>query len=167
MGALRLRPLTEQDEQEALRAHEELAEDDFGFLLGYQGQPWEDLLAEYDAQRCGRDLPEGYVPATFLVAEVDGDLVGRVSVRHDLNDWLAHAGGHVGYGVRPASRRRGHATEILRQALVVARAAGVDRVLVTCDDDNAGSAAVIERCGGVLEGRVEDAGVLKRRYWID
>ncbi|MEL7157315.1 MAG: GNAT family N-acetyltransferase, partial [Actinomycetota bacterium] len=59
------------------------------------------------------------------------------------------------------------ATEMLRQALVVARARGIQPVLVTCDDDNVGSATVIERCGGILENRVTDStGTTKRRYWI-
>jgi predicted acetyltransferase len=42
-------------------------------------------------------------------------------------------------------------------------------VLVTCDDDNVASAAVIERCGGVFESLVDSAegDVLTRRYWID
>jgi predicted acetyltransferase len=60
------------------------------------------------------------VPATFLVAEVDRALVGRVSIRHELNAFLADVGGHIGYGVRPRYRGRGFATEILRQALVIA-----------------------------------------------
>ena len=63
----------------------------------------------------------------------------------------ASQGGHIGYAVRPAHRRRGYATEILRQSLIIARAVGVDRVLVTCDDTNVGSSAVIEACGGVLD----------------
>jgi predicted acetyltransferase len=48
-------------------------------------------------------------------------------------------------------RRRGYATEILRQALTIANAHGIDPVLVTCDDTNIASATVIERCGGELE----------------
>jgi predicted acetyltransferase len=42
-------------------------------------------------------------------------------------------------------------------------------VLVTCDDSNAGSIAVIEACGGRLENVVESAagGLQIRRYWID
>jgi predicted acetyltransferase len=76
--------------------------------------------------------------------------------------------GHIGYGVLAEHRRRGYATEMLRQSLVVARAVGVDRVLVTCDHDNVGSATVIERCGGVLHSVIDcEDGVPKRRYWID
>lgn len=170
VGDLRLRPLRTDDEAAAVQAHRELEADGFEFLLGWTPErPWADLLAQYDAERRGTDLPAGRVPAAFLVADLGGEVVGRLSIRFELNDWLLAYGGHVGYGVRPAYRRRGIATELLRQALVIARAGGVDRVLVTCDDDNQASAATIERCGGVLEDVVEQPGepVAKRRYWID
>jgi nicotinamidase-related amidase len=102
------------------------------------------------------------------VAEVDGEIVGRTSIRHRLNDFLATEGGHIGYAVLAEHRRRGYATEILRQSLAIAAGLGIDRVLVTCDDDNTASATVIERCGGVFEDHVVgEGGVLMRRYWID
>jgi predicted acetyltransferase len=163
-----LRPPTLDDEPAFRAAHEVMAAERFTFGLGYEpGMPWADHLGALRAQRCGVVPPGGLVPATFLVADVGGEIVGRASIRHTLDELLAHEGGHVGYCVLPGHRRRGHATEILRQSLVVARAEGVGRVLVTCTDDNPGSAAVIERCGGVLESVVTGRdGEAVRRYWI-
>jgi predicted acetyltransferase len=163
-----LRPLTVADEAVARTAHAELAADDFPFLLEDVTLPWPTYVARLGeiARRVG--LAPDRVPATFLVAEVDGEIVGRTSIRHELNDFLADFGGHIGYGVRPAYRRRGYATEILRQSLDIARSAGIDSALVICDDDNAGSAGTVERCGGVLE-RVADGPEGHspiRRYWI-
>jgi len=167
---LLLRPLAPGDEVAARAAHTELSADGFSFLLDLRdGEPWSSYLERLELLRSGRSGPEGWVASTFLVAQVDGELVGRTSVRHSLNAWLARWGGHIGYAVRPAFRRRGYATEILRQSLAIARTLGVDKVLVTCDEGNAASAAVIERCGGVLEDVVhgEDGSPDKRRYWVE
>ncbi|HJT04064.1 MAG TPA: GNAT family N-acetyltransferase [Pseudonocardiaceae bacterium] len=70
--------------------------------------------------------------------------MGRTSIRPSLNDWLLAYGGYIGYVVLPEFRRRGLATEILRQSAIVARALGVGRILLTCDEHNIGSIRVIE-----------------------
>ncbi|MGV8968629.1 MAG: GNAT family N-acetyltransferase [Cellulomonas sp.] len=130
---------------------------------------WPDYLARLDRQRRGLDLPTGFVPATYLIADADGDVVGRVSIRHELNEFLADVGGHIGYGVRPAYRRRGYATQMLRQALKLAHSIGIERALVTCDRDNVASAATIERCGGVIDETAPrtHSPEQSRRYWIE
>ena len=164
---LLLRPLLPADEPDARAAHRELAAEGFELILGLDEAPsWADLLASLERERTGQDLPPGRVPATFLVAVVDGRIVGRLSVRHRLNEYLATVGGHLGYAVRPAFRRRGYATAMLRAGLRVAADEGVERALVTCDDDNVGSATVIERCGGELQDVVDLDGSRKRRYWV-
>jgi predicted acetyltransferase len=166
--SLRLRPLRPADERQARRAHDELRAEGFTFLLGWEpALGWPAYLARLEERSRGTELPDRWVPSTFLVAEVDGALVGRASIRHRLDKFLLTEGGHIGYAVRPAHRRRGYATEILRQALLVARAAGVEDALITCDEDNAASVSVIERLGGRLEDvRDVAAGAPKRRYWI-
>ena len=167
---VRLRPLVMRDASAVAAAQHAMAAEDFTFALRWRETlAWDDYLGRLDRIRRDIEVPDGLVPADFLVAEVDGRIVGRSSIRHRLNDLLAHEGGHIGYCVLPAHRRRGFATEILRQSLIIARAAGVDRVLVACDDDNEASGVIIERCGGVLEDVVQsrdDVPVPVRRYWI-
>jgi predicted acetyltransferase len=166
--ALVLRPPELRDEAACLAAHGEF--EDFPFLLFWRpGLYWPDYVRLLDGLRNGSNVPEGFVRSTFLLAESDGQLVGRVSVRFELNEVLAVSGGHVGYGVRPAYRRRGFATEILHRAVAMLRAEGVGLLLVVCDNDNDASARVIERGGGVLESVVtpDDGSAPFRRYRID
>ncbi len=107
-------------------------------------------------------LPEGWV-LTSTRWWVDGDrYLGRVAVRHHLNDFLREVGGHIGYDVRPGARRLGHATTMLRAVLPHAHNLGIDPALVTCDDDNLWSIRVIEAAGG----RLEDRRGRKLRYWV-
>ena len=64
--------------------------------------------------------PEGYVPSTTLWW-AEGDVyLGRIAIRHRLTPALSEVGGHIGYDVRCAARRRGHATDMLAAALPVA-----------------------------------------------
>jgi predicted acetyltransferase len=164
---MKLRPLTLADEAQALQAHSELAMDNFEFLLGYsEGIAWSEYLEVLSNEFAGTNLKEGRVPATFMIAENNGELVGRTSIRHELNDFLFSVGGHIGYGVRPNYRRQGYATEILKQSLTYINQLGITEVLVTCLDDNVGSFEVIQSQGGVLENKVEYEGALWRRYWI-
>jgi predicted acetyltransferase len=88
--------------------------------------------------------------------------LGTVIIRHHLTPALEREGGHLSYHVMPGHRRRGYATQMLAQALVVCQQLGLRQVLVTCAVDNLGSCRVIEANGGVLD-RIVDG---EARYWL-
>lgn len=144
-----------------------------------EGLPWyatvdpdvvaADFPAFVRAQLAKATHPQpGMVPKTELWGVLDGVYVGRVGIHHTLTDGLRVFGGHIGYDTRPSFRGRGVATAMLRCALPVARALGLSRVLITCDDTNVASIRVIERNGGALEATrsLDPARPLKRYYWI-
>lgn len=106
--------------------------------------------------------PKGIVPMTTLWWVEGDEYLGRLSIRHELTDWLLQFGGHIGYVVRPSARRQGHASAMLAASLPIARGLGIDPALLTCDDTNAGSRRVIESNGGVFEDQRED----KLRFWV-
>lgn len=134
----------------------------------FPGMSYTELLARAADEVAGRNLAPGRVAASMLYGFVDGAIVGRVSIRHSLNDYLLHRGGHVGYAVAPSYRRRGYAGEMFRQALPICRVLGIGKLLVTCGDANEASWRIIEAHGGVLENKVYDAEDEEtiRRYWL-
>jgi len=165
-----LRRPREDEQEEFLRAHRATSPEVPSFLHHYvDGMPFRDYLQVLAEQEQGINLPSAHhVPSTFLFAFVGKRIVGRVSIRHRLNEFLEREGGHIGYVVVPEFRRRGYATAILRLALNLAREKyGISSVLVTCDDDNIGSVKTIEKNGGVLDTVIAQPGSkLIRRYWI-
>lgn len=104
----------------------------------------------------------GEIPSTNLYAFEGEEIIGKVSIRHKLNENLNKVGGHIGYGVIPSARGKGYASLMLKEALVYTKALGLEKVLVTCGETNSSSRRVIEKNGGVLENILH--GVM--RFWI-
>jgi predicted acetyltransferase len=111
--------------------------------------------------------PPGEVHTTFLWIMSGSEFLGSIDLRHYLNDFLADAGGHIGYSVRPTARGSGVATWALRTTLPLAVGLGLSRVLLTCDPDNEASRRTIENSGGIYEGRRATSIGPKLRSWID
>lgn len=127
---------------------------------------YEDYLTALAIREKGNDR---WLPSTnyFLVSDQDY-ILALVDIRHELNDFLLNVGGHIGYSVRPSERRKGYATRILAKALEKCKELNMTRVLVTCDEDNIGSAKTILNNGGVEDESFPEAdGNVKRRFWIE
>ncbi|MFC3750317.1 GNAT family N-acetyltransferase [Paenibacillus sp. GCM10012306] len=126
------------------------------------------MLLFLEENRLGLGLPEGWVAnSTFWLVTEEGQVVGAVNIRHTLTEQGLLVSGHIGYGIRPTARRKGYATELLKQALVKAQELGIDKALVLCDAVNTGSAKTIANNDGAEdEPYTEEDGNVVRRFWI-
>lgn len=167
---LELRRLTPSDESPFFAGLKDWSDEDLSWytFAWRPGMPYNKMLEILENEEKGIDLVEGRVPSTMLYGFAQGAIVGRVNVRHRLNDRLRIRGGHIGYAVSPKHRRRGYATEMVKQTLLFCEQSKINPLLITCSDQNIPSWKLIENCGGVLEGTVLDPekGELIRRYWI-
>jgi len=114
------------------------------------------------------EVQRGILISVFWLVEGD-QFLGRVSIKHTLNDFLFKYAGNIGYIINPFRRKQGHGKLILELALEKAKELGLGKALLTCDSDNIGSKKIIEANGGVFENEVHMEGnpALKRRYWIE
>jgi predicted acetyltransferase len=157
------------DEAEVTNAQRTMGREGFNFAFDYTpGDDFSKWIEVLEERRLGKNVPPGWVPATFELAIVERQVAGRLSVRHALNDFLMQQGGHIGYGVLPAFRGRGIAKRMLQRGLQITRALGIERVLVTCNENNVASRRIIEGAGGVYESSYDEpgVGVPIRRYWL-
>lgn len=114
--------------------------------------------------------PQSGLPQTVLWLIGDDTFLGRVTIRHRLDEWgLTHLG-RIGYDIRPSTRGRGLGHAALRLALEFARdSAGLDRVLLICNPANHASERVIRAAGGVFAGQFEfdDWPRPLRHFWVE
>ena len=115
-------------------------------------------------------LPHGQVPRKqfLVIRKKDNNLIGLCNFRTRIDMEDGNFLGHIGYSVSPLERQKGYASQILKLINKKARDYGLEKVLITCTDDNIASARTIEKNGGILENKLIDSdNTLIRRYWIN
>ncbi|MGY0693438.1 GNAT family N-acetyltransferase [Virgibacillus sp. FSP13] len=129
-------------------------------------ETYEEYLQALAIREGGTDR---WLPSTnYFLIDDNERIVAMVDIRHDLNEFLRNVGGHIGYSTRPTERKKGYATLILSESLKKCKNLGITRVLVTCEEDNIGSAKVIIKNDGFEDERFVDTdGTVMRRFWID
>lgn len=112
-----------------------------------------------------------WVPSTtfFAVRKEDEKIIGVIDVRHHIqHPFLLEYGGHIGYAVRPTERCKGYVSKMLELALEYAKEIGLDRVMLGCYSDNAGSIKAIQKNGGkLMQEKLYSDGKPMHIYWIN
>ena len=130
---------------------------------------FDDFLKRMRERETDKVREKGLVPATlyFLVDEKN-KICGALDIRHELNEYLERFGGHIGYGIAPSERKKGYGKIQLKLGLEKAKKIGLKKVLITCDDNNIGSAKTIEACGGIYNDTLADAEANRiKRYFVE
>jgi len=133
----------------------------------FQWQTFEEFLQLIiNAPKKGNRL---WVPASlFFLINQENRILWAIHIRHHINHPnLIETWWHIGYGIRPSERWKWYAKQMLKLALLESRKLWLEKVLITCDDDNIASSKVIESNGWIFERYTEIEWEKLRRYWID
>ena len=172
---LYIREINKNDELELLKMYEEIINDTiedkfegFRILEKIKTIGYDELLKEIEKFKnikpYRKDLVDQY---TYVLVDDNNHIYGGISIRQELNDILLTFGGHIGYLIRPSERKKGYGTLMLSLALKECAKFGINKVLVTCREENIASAKVIENNGGIYENSKEHDNKMYRRYWIN
>lgn len=118
----------------------------------------------------GIGLGKGVSPYTrYFMVDETGTVYAQGDVRHEATRHNTFVAGQLGYGVPPSKRQCGYGTKMCALLIEKAGEMGFKSIIITCRDDNAASARIIERNGGKLIETVHlrDENTDMRRYKVD
>lgn len=140
--------------------------DENGFMNSVYGKDFDAFrrwLAGQVESAQKTQIEDGWkVPQTTYWLLEDGVPVGTGRVRHFLTDKLREEGGNIAYALVPQARGRGLGKALLGLLVEECRAMGMDRALITIQNQNAPSIGTALANGAVLEKKDDVRGW----YWI-
>lgn len=162
---LYLKEINDKDMEKEFLFVRDMPVDENGFTNKWNGITCEDFekiaLKEMIAFSKGQDLPDGFVPETFLFLWNDDEIVGQFRIRHYLCESLRTGGGHIGYFIKKKCRGKGFAKEGLRLTLSIARTIiSENEIYLRVNKDNPASLKVMLHNGGYI--KYED----ERKYYV-
>lgn len=146
---------------------EELGDEErYPFVLDFDHNDFDKLLAQIARFARGEQLPSGYVACTTLWLVANNEIVGVTNLRHYLSPEIAHCGGHIGLSIRPSARKHGYGKILMQSSIQWLQQKGVDQVHIHCHQHNQGSARTIIACGGILDSEITLGEEVISRYLV-
>lgn len=169
-ASLIVRELSSRDENSFLNSLLEWKHEDRSWMTfdWKPGMSHEEHLKILYNNKNNINLPSHFVASTMLYGFIEDQIIGRVHLRHKLNENLLLRGGHMGYAVSEKFRNQGFGLALAKAGYQqLSNQLQVEKVLITCATSNTGSVHIIESLGGKLENIVKDEnGIDTCRYWI-
>jgi predicted acetyltransferase len=75
---------------------------------------FEDLIRRLEQAKDPAHVPADELPYEDFWLMDGEEWIGKLTLRTRINAQYLHAGGHIGYEIRPSKRRRGYGTALLR-----------------------------------------------------
>lgn len=121
----------------------------------------------YDNKMSGKEYPQ----SLYYYAVENEKFIGEFQLRLVLDENIMNGIGSIGYSVRLSEQGKGYGKEILKQGCKIAKEYGMNKVLLTINNNNIASIKCCESAGGILEDIIESENEaegkhLLRRYWI-
>ena len=163
---IELKKLSLDDNIDIYQLLQSLPKDENGFqnsansLSQIEFKQW--LAKNVDIEN-GINLEDWMVPQIIYWLYIDEVPVGKGKLRTRLTDSLKIDGGHCGYSICPQYRNKGYGKLLLKLMTKEAAKLGIDRILLTINNDNMASIKVAINSGGTIEKVVDN-----RHYiWIE
>lgn len=153
---LYLKEINDKDIEKEFLFVRDMPVDENGLTNKWNGVTRKDFenkaLKEMIAFSKGENLPDGFVPETFLFLWNDDEFVGQFRIRHYLCESLRSGAGHIGYFIKKEFRGKGFAKEGLRLTLAIARTIiPENEIYLRVNKDNAASLKAMLHNGGYIK----------------
>lgn len=105
----------------------------------------------------------------YLLVDENNRIYGCSQFRHHILGELINVGGNFAYAIRPSERGKGYGIIQLKLLIEKAKEIGLEKVLVTCRENNIASKKTMEKFVGEADTLVPSIhdGIMEYRYWIE
>lgn len=174
---LYLKEPTIEDKEEVIRMCEEFenSDDEYKFEGGSNikcvlSDSYEKYLEKCESDKNIESINPNWSNANnYLLVDENNHVYGCSQFRHHILGELINIGGNFAYAIRPTERGKGYGTIQLKLLIEKAKELGLEKVLVTCRENNLGSKKTMEKFSGKADSLVPSRfdGIMEYRYWIN